>query len=168
MPLSPERTPDQCRCSPLVDGPDPKCPTHGPARLTDVKIEDTAVDPARPPLGTLREFAQGGWVSPPAVRRPTDDYARDVTRDAIALFTGERNADYGDATDNFTDIADLWSVVLRPILRPGAVINAEQAAIMQALIKVARLNNTPHHDDSWVDATAYLALGGGIHRRRQS
>lgn len=99
--------------------------------------------------------------------RPTGGYAADIAQHAIDLFTGDRNADYGDATDNFQDIADLWSVVLRPILQPGAAITAEQVAIMSAQIKIARLNTSPHHDDSWVDATAYLALGGGIHRRRQ-
>ncbi|QHB37362.1 hypothetical protein I5G58_gp060 [Mycobacterium phage BirdsNest] len=104
----------------------------------------------------------------PGELRPTGGYAADIAQHAIDLFTGDRNVDYGDATDNFQDIADLWSVVLRPILQPGAAITAEQVAIMSGLIKVARLNNSPHHDDSWVDATAYFALGGGIHRRRQA
>lgn len=93
--------------------------------------------------------------------RPTGDYAREVAEEAVALFTGERNADYGDATDNFQDIGDLWAVVF------GHPVTAEQVAICSALIKVARLNNTPTHDDSWVDATAYLALGAGINRRRR-
>ena len=96
----------------------------------------------------------------------TGHYAAKVAQEAIELFTGPRNADYGDATDNFQDIADLWSVVLRPILTPGAAITAEQVAIMSALIKVARLNTTPDHDDSWTDGVAYLALGAGINRRR--
>ena len=133
----------------------------GTDRIT-ATVHPAWTDPDHP---DAPRYASGGLIG--VARRPTGDYARDVAQQAIALFTGERNADYGDATDNFQDIADLWSVVLRPILRPGTAITAEQAAIMQGLIKVARLNNTPHHDDSWVDATAYLALGAGIHRRRQ-
>ena len=104
----------------------------------------------------------------PPDRLATGHYAAKVAQEAIELFTGPRNADYGDATDNFQDIADLWSVVLRPILRPGAAITAEQVAIMSALIKVARLNTTPDHDDSWTDGVAYLALGAGINRRRSA
>ncbi|AGT12792.1 hypothetical protein PHELEMICH_55 [Mycobacterium phage Phelemich] len=100
--------------------------------------------------------------------KPTGVYAAQVAQEAIDLFTGPRNTDYGDATDNFTDIADLWTVVLRPVLQPGARLTAEQVAIMSALIKVARLNNTPDHDDSWTDSVAYLALGAGINRRRQA
>lgn len=99
---------------------------------------------------------------------PTGYYAAQVAEEAIKLFTGPRNGDYGDATANFTDIANLWTVVLRPVLRPGERLTAEQVAIMSALIKVARLNNTPDHDDSWTDATAYLALGAGINRRRKA
>ncbi|AER48970.1 hypothetical protein CM14_gp57 [Mycobacterium phage Acadian] len=108
------------------------------------------------------------YVLDQAKPEATGVYAAQVAQEAIDLFTGPRNADYGDATDNFTDIADLWTVVLRPILQLDARITAEQVAIMSALIKVARLNNTPDHDDSWTDATAYLALGAGINRRRQA
>lgn len=130
-------------------------------------------DPIRIQRGGVRMVDDGhASVGPFAVTddmrvtRPTGDYARDAAEEAIRLFTGDRNADYGDATDNFQDIADLWTVALRPLLREGAAITAEQVAVCSALIKVARLNNTPNHDDSWVDATAYLALGAGINRRR--
>lgn len=93
---------------------------------------------------------------------PTGHFARAVAEEAIALFTGERNASYGDATDNFQDIGDLWAVVF------GHPVSAEQVAICSALIKVARLKTSPDLADNWTDATAYLALGGGINRRRQS
>jgi hypothetical protein len=109
---------------------------------------------------TLQGFIQRGGIRFEVPPRPTGDYAREVAEQAVALFTGDRNADYGDATDNFEDIGNLWAVVF------GHPVSAEQVAICSALIKVARLNNTPTHDDSWVDATAYLALGAGINRRR--
>lgn len=135
---------------------DEHCPVHGTSTL--VRLSDGTLKPQ------LEDEDKGVPINDPD--RPTDHYAAQIAQHAIDLFTGDRNADYGDATDNFQDIADLWSVVLRPILQPGTAITAEQAAIMQGLIKVARLNNSPNHDDSWVDATAYLALGGGIVRRR--
>ncbi|URC18162.1 hypothetical protein SEA_ZENTENO07_61 [Mycobacterium phage Zenteno07] len=130
-------------------------------------IHPAWLDPNHPDAPRYVHVEIGSAAPPDAPALTTGDYARQIAQDAIGLFTGDRNADYGDATDNFQDIADLWSVVLRPILAPGAAITAEQVAIMSGLIKVARLNNSPHHDDSWVDATAYFALGGGIHRRRQ-
>lgn len=94
--------------------------------------------------------------------RPTGHFARAVAEEAIALFTGDRNATYGDATDNFQDIGDLWAVVF------GHPVSAEQVALCSALIKVARLKTSPDLPDNWTDATAYLALGGGINRRRHS
>lgn len=159
------------------------CPLHGETEVvarfdkTTEALADEAeqgydihpawLDPDHPdaPRYTHVEI---GTAAPRHAAEPvtTGHYAAQVCQHAIELFTGPRNADYGDATDNFTDIADLWTVVLRPILQPGATITAEQVAIMSALIKVARLNNTPDHDDSWIDATAYLALGAGINRRR--
>ena len=122
-----------------------------------------------PPIGRVESFGNVPIVADhPNADTPTNVFAATVAREAVDLFTGPRVNDYGDATDNFQDIADLWSVVLRPLLKPGARITAEQAALCQAQIKIARLNNTPDHDDSWVDATAYLALGGGINRRRRA
>ncbi|MCV7174752.1 DUF6378 domain-containing protein [Mycolicibacterium sphagni] len=74
---------------------------------------------------------------------------------------GDRNSNYGDAIDNFTNIGNLWAVVF------GHPVSPEQVAICSALIKVSRLIHTPTHLDSWVDGCGYLALGGGISQLRR-
>lgn len=75
---------------------------------------------------------------------------------AAELINGERDRVYGSARDNFTRIAQLWSPIL------GIPITASQVAILMSQVKIARLVNSPDHEDSWVDGAAYLALGGEI------
>ena len=94
--------------------------------------------------------------------KSTGQHARDICETAADLVNGDRNSDYGDALDNFTETAALWSPIL------GVQVTAEQVALCMAQVKIARLiHNTPH-DDSWVDGVGYLALGGGIARRRRA
>jgi len=63
-----------------------------------------------------------------------------------------RGKDYGDAADNFRRIISLWETVL------GIKITEAQFAQMMILMKIARLNETPDHTDSWVDIAGYAAL----------
>jgi hypothetical protein len=81
-----------------------------------------------------------------------------MTRDEIlqtaqALINGERASEYGDAKQNFQDIADLWSVFL------GRKITRQEVAVCMVLFKCARLMNS-NKEDSWVDVCGYAALGG--------
>lgn len=87
-----------------------------------------------------------------------------VTRDHVLdqakeIVTGDRQETYGDALDNFSDIARLWSAYLQ------TDIGAEDVACMMALFKIARIQGSHYgHLDSWVDAIGYLALGAEIAR----
>jgi hypothetical protein len=74
------------------------------------------------------------------------------------LVNGPRADVYGPPTVNFTRIANLWTAYLDG----KTVITAEDAALMQALIKVARLRETPTHRDSWVDLAGYAASGWAV------
>lgn len=106
---------------------------------------------------------------PPVTRvKVTGDYAADILTTASALVNGQRNADYGDARDNFTETAGLWQIVLGPLLRDDAVITAEQVALCMNQLKVARLIHNTGHADSWIDGCGYLALGGGIAHQTQA
>jgi hypothetical protein len=80
----------------------------------------------------------------------------EILTTAEQLINGPRAKDYGDAAENFQRIADLW----RPVL--GADVTPEQVALCLAQLKIARLISSPAHEDSWVDACGYLALGGEI------
>ena len=70
--------------------------------------------------------------------------------------TKDRQADHGDAEDNFTRIAGYWSVHL------GVPIAAHDVAVMMALLKVARIKSNPEHVDNWVDGAGYFACGGEV------
>jgi hypothetical protein len=76
-----------------------------------------------------------------------------TARDYIS---GDRDRDYGGARDNFTRIGRLWAEIF------GHPVTPEQVALCMNQVKVARLVNTPDHQDSWVDAAGYMALGGEI------
>jgi len=80
---------------------------------------------------------------------------------ASDLISGQRAKDYGDAADNFQRLADLWQPVL------GVSVTPEQVALCLTQLKVSRLITSPNHQDSWIDACGYLALGGEIAGRKK-
>ena len=80
----------------------------------------------------------------------------DILFIAEQLINGDRARDYGDAAENFLRIAALW----KPIL--GVNVTATDVALCLAQLKIARLIQSPTHQDSWVDAVGYIALGGEI------
>ena len=70
---------------------------------------------------------------------------------------GDRNLQYGEPEDNFSDIAKLWSSYLDINIGP------EDVAIMMCLFKIARLKSSCYESkDSWVDLIGYAACGGEI------
>jgi hypothetical protein len=72
------------------------------------------------------------------------------------LVNRSRAAAYGEAYENHENIAKLWSVILKK------EISVAQVYQCMILLKVARLINTPEHEDSWVDIAGYASLGGEI------
>ncbi|QFP94674.1 hypothetical protein I5G59_gp54 [Mycobacterium phage LilMcDreamy] len=165
-----------CTC-PSLAVLDPNCPTHGTAKALSVEYGDRLPDD-EVAAANQRDF--GAWLDPNHPDAPkythaeigpvtplnqqiigllsptTSQRARQIATTAADLIDGDRNAAYGDATEQFGETGQLWSVVL------GVDVSAEQVAICMALVKIARLNNDIAHADSWVDAVGYLALGGGI------
>jgi len=68
----------------------------------------------------------------------------------------ERGENYGAVRENHQRIANLWSVVF------GQTVTPEQVALAMTCLKVARLIETPDHEDSWVDIAGYGACGAEI------
>lgn len=68
----------------------------------------------------------------------------------------KRGESYGDVRKNHQRIASLWSVVL------GRDISPEQVVLCMTCVKVARLIQTPDHEDSWVDIAGYGACGAEV------
>ncbi|ALG30719.1 hypothetical protein AOZ07_02905 [Glutamicibacter halophytocola] len=84
-------------------------------------------------------------------------FAREtVLTTAEQLINGDRAKDYGDASENFQRIANLWEPIL------GVEVTATDVALCLTQLKVSRLITSPAHKDSWVDAAGYIALGGEI------
>lgn len=81
---------------------------------------------------------------------------REVLSTAAELIDGQRAKDYGDAAENFENIAKVWSVIL------GNEVSSKQVALCMLGVKVCRLAKTLDHLDSWIDAAGYIALGGEI------
>lgn len=81
---------------------------------------------------------------------------KEILDEANRLTHGDRNKNYGDPKKNHERIAGLWSIYL------GFEVTAAQVAICLALIKIARLIETPDHLDSFVDLAAYAGIAGEI------
>ena len=79
-----------------------------------------------------------------------------VLDEAKRVITQDRAEEYGDASENFKDIADMWSTYLDHTL-----VEADVAAMM-ALMKIVRLKSNHTHRDSWVDIAGYSAIGAEV------
>ena len=80
----------------------------------------------------------------------------EILQEAARLISGDRADDYGDAKQNFLDIAALWSSYL------DEDITVVDVANMMMLMKIARTKKSPGKTDSWVDICGYSALIGEI------
>ena len=81
---------------------------------------------------------------------------RKIMKAAAELMDGERAKDYGDAVEMHRRIAAGWSEIL------GVKVEAHEVALCMAWLKIARLVETPSHEDSYVDLVAYGSLAGEI------
>ena len=75
---------------------------------------------------------------------------------AKEIVNGARQENYGSPEKNFEEIARYWSIFL------DRDISAIDVALMMVLMKLARLQNKPDHDDSWIDIAGYAANGAEI------
>lgn len=83
--------------------------------------------------------------------------ADEILETAADLVTGERGAAYGDARVNMELIARLWNVYL-----DGRLITATDAAIMLALLKIARISTGQPKADNFIDLAGYAAIAGQV------
>lgn len=81
-----------------------------------------------------------------------------VLREAADLIDGDRNVSYGTPTQNFTNIAEMWTTRLRHKLKDGTELDAVDVADLMILLKVAR-NIAQVKRDSYVDVAGYAGCG---------
>lgn len=82
----------------------------------------------------------------------------EVLREAEQLIVGDRNDTYGTPTQNFTNIADLWNVQFRHLLKDGAKFTPADIALALIQVKMARTIAQPKRDN-FVDIAGYAACG---------
>ena len=58
---------------------------------------------------------------------------KEILESAIQTVCADRQNQYGEPENTFTDIAKLWSVYL------GRTVSAEDVALMMVLLKIARM-----------------------------
>ena len=80
----------------------------------------------------------------------------EVLDKAKNIINGERQGAYGNAEDNFANIAAFWSTYL------NTPIDSTDVANMMILMKVARNSSGVYKDDNYIDICGYAALGGEI------
>ena len=84
-----------------------------------------------------------------------------------------RANEYSKSPENsFSLIADFWNAYIARIGdkqrdEEGGIIysphlTSSDIAAMMALLKIARISESPQHMDSWVDLAGYAACGGEI------
>ena len=79
-----------------------------------------------------------------------------ILNQASVLVQGQREKDYGDKTENHSNIARLWSAYL------DVKIEAHDVALMMALLKMARTKLGAVSKDTYIDMSAYSAIAGEI------
>jgi hypothetical protein len=84
----------------------------------------------------------------------------EILSEAARLVDGDRARVHGDRYANFNAIAALWTAYLGP--RCKVPLTADEAAIMLALVKVARSQAGAWNPDDYVDACGYIAIAGEL------
>lgn len=100
----------------------------------------------------------------------------DILKVAESLINGNRAQVYGPPEISFGRIADLLNAMGFRIEVPSVVdygrttyrtLDSVDAALALTQLKVSRIISSPNHEDSWVDAAGYIALGAEMALREQ-
>ena len=107
----------------------------------------------------------------PDIREVVEQHGEDVKRKltradilhaAEKCVCGQREQDYGTPEDNFKAIAELWETYLSRACvdeAGGVYIDANDVAVMMALLKIARIARGGGKADNWIDLAGYAACG---------
>lgn len=135
-------------------------PAFDPCPNCDLGLKETpeiAPPAPNPPGPTAAEI-----VEQVLAKRPENQSVRQQTLDAAKQAVADRGLNYGTPEDNFQRIADLWTAFNNRQNGVEIQFDPSDVAIMLALVKIARLANTPAHVDSWVDLAGYAACGAEV------
>lgn len=91
--------------------------------------------------------------------------AGEISFRASQLINGDRAEQHGDKLQNHQNIATLQNAYLKIRRDPSAPLTAHDAAMFQALLKIARTQSGAHNLDDYIDAAGYIAIAGEIAER---
>lgn len=91
--------------------------------------------------------------------------AKDILDYAGKLVNGDRQNIYGDPAECHEKIAIMLSAFLQIRRAPSLTLTKEDAAIIMALVKIARTQVGAFNADDYVDGAAYLGIAGEIASR---
>lgn len=83
---------------------------------------------------------------------------------AKQIITKDRTTTHGSPEDSLSNIARLWTAYLNNHLKLEGLLATLQllphdVAQMMTLLKVARAQGNPLHEDNWIDQIGYSACG---------
>jgi Domain of unknown function (DUF6378) len=84
----------------------------------------------------------------------------EVLERARAAVAGDRQENYGPPRINFERTANLWNALLADKLNEP--ITPAEVGLAMVCLKLARLVQTPGHEDSYVDIAGYAATAGEV------
>lgn len=91
--------------------------------------------------------------------------AQSIAARAAEIVSGDRAKTHGDMVGTHRQIAALWNAYLGHRIEAHAQLDARDAALMMALLKVARAGAGQHNVDDYVDLAGYAACAGEIAER---
>jgi hypothetical protein len=104
------------------------------------------------------------WVDPaaeaatqtalPSWDQPYKSERRKLLEDTVNLIDGERNADYGEPIDDFSQTALFIQTYLDGTIRRRGgrlLVLPHDVAVIQMFVKFSRLVTSPDKRDHWVD-----------------
>lgn len=91
------------------------------------------------------------------VQPPVSPPRSDILRDAHAAICNDRNASYGEPRDNFSAIAQMWTIYLQKKLGHLENLSAKDVGDLFILAKMGRNIHGNTTRDTYVDIAGYAA-----------
>lgn len=95
-----------------------------------------------------------------------EERQKSLLQKADEIIAGDRQRDYGDKLQNFSQIAMLWQGTLAHLLKPDSAITPELVTMCMIQVKLARLAKSPDHADSLLDVAGYAGCMSILQQER--
>lgn len=94
--------------------------------------------------------------------------AAEILQTAAGIVGGARANTHGDVLSNHERISTMWNAYLAIRNDPAAPLDAHDAALMMALLKIARTQLGAYNPDDGIDHVGYAACAAEIAARMEA